>query len=46
MYRATDTKLHRGVAIKVLPQSFAQDAERIARFSWEAPVLATLGVCS
>jgi serine/threonine-protein kinase len=31
VYRATDTKLHREVAIKVLPQSFAQDAERMDR---------------
>jgi serine/threonine protein kinase len=32
VYRATDIKLHRDVAIKVLPQSFAKDAERMARF--------------
>jgi serine/threonine protein kinase len=42
VYRATDTKLHRDVAIKVLPQSFAQDAERMARFTREAQVLASL----
>jgi serine/threonine protein kinase len=42
VYRATDTKLHREVAIKVLPQSFAQDAERMARFTREAQVLASL----
>jgi serine/threonine-protein kinase len=42
VYRATDTKLHREVAIKVLPQSFAQDAERMARFAREAQVLASL----
>jgi serine/threonine-protein kinase len=42
VYRATDTKLHREVAIKVLPQSFAQDAERMARFTREAKVLISL----
>jgi Tol biopolymer transport system component/predicted Ser/Thr protein kinase len=42
VYRATDTKLHREVAIKVLPQSFAQNAERMARFTREAQVLASL----
>jgi Tol biopolymer transport system component/predicted Ser/Thr protein kinase len=42
VYRATDTKLHREVAIKVLPQSFAQDSARMARFSREAQVLASL----
>jgi serine/threonine protein kinase len=42
VYRATDTKLHREVAIKVLPQSFSQDAERMARFEREARVLAAL----
>jgi serine/threonine-protein kinase len=42
VYRATDTKLHREVVIKVLPESFAQDAERMARFNREAHVLASL----
>jgi serine/threonine-protein kinase len=42
VYRATDTKLDREVAIKVLPQSFAQDKERLARFEREAKTLATL----
>jgi serine/threonine-protein kinase len=42
VYRATDTKLHRDVAIKVLPPSFAQDVERMARFTREAQVLASL----
>jgi serine/threonine-protein kinase len=42
LFRAMDTKLHREVAIKVLPQSFAQDAERMARFTREAQVLASL----
>ena len=42
VYRATDTKLDREVAIKVLPESFAQDKERLARFEREAKVLASL----
>jgi serine/threonine protein kinase/Tol biopolymer transport system component len=42
VYRATDTKLDREVAIKVLPQSFADDPVRVARFAREAKVLASL----
>jgi Tol biopolymer transport system component/predicted Ser/Thr protein kinase len=42
VYRATDTKLGRDVAIKVLPEAFAQDNERMARFGREAQVLASL----
>jgi eukaryotic-like serine/threonine-protein kinase len=42
VYRATDTKLDREVAIKVLPRSFADDADRMARFAREAKVLASL----
>ena len=42
VYRAHDTKLHRAVAIKVLPDSFAQDADRLARFEEEARALAAL----
>src|SRR3954451_7347939 len=42
VYRATDTKLNRDVAIKVLPDAFAQDADRMARFTREAQVLASL----
>lgn len=42
VYRATDTKLGREVAIKVLPQGFAKDKERLARFEREAKTLATL----
>jgi len=42
VYRARDTKLGRDVAIKVLPESLAGDPERLARFSREAHVLATL----
>jgi serine/threonine-protein kinase len=42
VYRATDTKLNRDVAIKILPESVAQDADRMARFTREARVLASL----
>jgi serine/threonine-protein kinase len=42
VWRATDTKLGRDVAIKVLPEAFAQDADRLARFTREAQVLASL----
>jgi len=42
VYRATDSKLGRQVAIKVLPESFAKDPERLARFEREARMLAAL----
>jgi len=42
VYRARDTKLDRDVAIKVLPEEFAQDGERLARFEREAKLLASL----
>jgi serine/threonine-protein kinase len=42
VYRAQDTRLGRDVAIKVLPEVFASDAERMARFEREAKVLASL----
>ncbi|MFN7939865.1 MAG: protein kinase [Bryobacteraceae bacterium] len=42
VYRATDTKLARDVAIKVLPEAFTKDPERLARFTREAQVLASL----
>ena len=42
VYRARDTKLDRDVAIKVLPEAFAADPERIARFQREAKTLASL----
>jgi Tol biopolymer transport system component/tRNA A-37 threonylcarbamoyl transferase component Bud32 len=42
VYRARDTKLHREVALKVLPDTLANDKERLARFEREARTLATL----
>ena len=42
VYRARDTMLNRDVAIKVLPDSFANDPYRLARFQREAQVLASL----
>jgi Tol biopolymer transport system component len=42
VYRATDTTLGRQVAIKILPDAFAQDPERLARFEREAKTLASL----
>src|SRR5215831_7645416 len=42
VYRATDVNLGRDVAIKVLPEAFAQDPERVARFEREAKTLASL----
>jgi eukaryotic-like serine/threonine-protein kinase len=42
VYRARDTKLDRDVAIKILPEHFASDADRLARFQREAKTLASL----
>ena len=42
VYRARDTKLDRDVAIKILPDAFAHDADRVARFTREAKTLASL----
>ena len=42
VYRARDTKLERDVALKVLPDTFALDPDRLARFKREAQVLASL----
>jgi len=42
VYRAKDQKLGRDVAIKVLPEEFAKDADRVARFQREAKLLASL----
>ena len=42
VYRALDTRLHRSVAVKVLPAAFAESADRLRRFEQEARVAATL----
>jgi serine/threonine-protein kinase len=42
VYRARDSKLGRDVALKILPDTFSRDADRIARFKREAQVLASL----
>src|SRR5436309_4725611 len=42
VYRARDSRLKREVAIKILPEEFSRDAERVSRFQREAEVLASL----
>lgn len=42
VFRARDTRLQRDVALKILPDAFATDPERLARFQREAQVLASL----
>src|SRR5262245_53268249 len=42
VYRARDNRLKRDVALKILPESFADDPDRLARFQREAEVLASL----
>ena len=42
VYRATDTKLNRQVALKILLEAFSDDPDRLARFQREAQVLASL----
>src|SRR5215207_7855434 len=42
VYRATDSKLGREVAIKMIPEDFAKDTSRMSRFTREAQVLASL----
>src|SRR6266436_5757258 len=42
VYRAKDTRLNRDVALKILPETFTHDPERLARFRREAQVLASL----
>ncbi len=42
VYRARDTRLDRAVAIKILPESFASDRERLDRFQQEARILSAL----
>ena len=42
VYQATDTKLHRDVALKVLPPAFTDDLDRLARFERETKVMSLL----
>ena len=42
VWRATDTQLNRDVALKILPEAFAADPDRLARFMRETQVLASL----
>ena len=42
VWQATDTQLNRQVALKILPDAFAEDPDRLARFQREAQVLASL----
>src|SRR5512140_3807678 len=42
VYRARDTRLHRVVAVKVLPEAFASDPDRLRRFQNESQVLSAL----
>jgi len=42
VFQARDTKLGRAVAMKILPEIFAQDRERVSRFEREAKMLASL----
>ena len=42
VYKARDTRLGRSVAVKMLPEAFARDPERVARFEREAKLLASL----
>ena len=42
VYRARDAKLKREVAVKILPDEFSRDTDRVARFQREAEVLASL----
>jgi serine/threonine-protein kinase len=42
VYRAHDTRLNRDVALKILPEVFSRDMQRMARFEREAKLLASL----
>jgi len=44
VWQATDTQLNRQVALKILPDAFADDPDRLARFTREAQILASLKV--
>ena len=44
VYQATDTKLNRQVALKILPEAFATDPDRLARFQREAQALGSLNI--
>jgi serine/threonine protein kinase len=44
VYRARDSRLKRDVALKILPESFAADPERLARFQREAEVLGSINL--
>ncbi len=44
VWQATDTQLNRQVALKILPDAFAADPDRLARFTRNAPVLASEGL--
>ncbi len=44
VYKARDTKLDRDVALKILPDAFVNDPERLARFQRKAKVLASLNL--
>lgn len=43
VYRARDTRLGRDIAVKILPESFARDSDRLHRFEQEARAVAALG---
>ena len=45
VYRARDPRLAREVAVKILPESFATDADRLDRFEQEARALSRLSRC-
>ena len=44
VWQATDTQLNRQVALKILPDAFADDPDRLARFTREAQILASLNL--
>ena len=46
VWQATDTQLNRQVALKILPDAFAEDPDRLARFKREAQILTSLNHCA